>query len=149
MSNDNQLNEPLVQEPLSTVTETQAIENLDSTPQTGYTWPVITEQFLGTFSQEVTKDRGIDSIGNTIWESYFGKIIIDQESITIDLPDGQFHLTQNNTDLGVEDNFMYAYIKDGSELNFQFYNFHNVPSIMIYVGDNNETFSTYTLDREP
>lgn len=81
----------------------EIVNNCDENPNRPIddfvSWVEFDDCFCGYFYAEVPYEDGTDENGNTKWGTYNGSINITKECISIDLPEGKYELTPENSRL--------------------------------------------------
>ena len=95
--NSNFHNDSNFVEELSQADNENSSVNSENTEISNSNWVEFDECFYGVYSNAIPFDDGVDENGNTIWEAYDGSVKISKDCISIDVPEGKYELTPENS----------------------------------------------------
>ena len=76
-------------------------------------WTAIPDCFIGKYKNELSISSGKDTNGNDIWTVFNATVSITADSISVNIPEGNFVFTKNNSTLYLN-NFLSVTLTDNS-----------------------------------
>ncbi|MFA5657917.1 MAG: hypothetical protein WC900_01375 [Oscillospiraceae bacterium] len=119
----------------------EAIDNFES-------WVEFDECFYGYYYAEVPYEDGTDQNGDTKWGMYEGSLNITKDCISIDVPEGKYELTSENSIL-MGDNILELYPLDliAEDWRFLIHNKENLQAGCKSIGLQTATYQ-YTFNKD-